>query len=179
MRVEPEKLGEESVAIGRRQMLRGGFGVTPVILTLTSGPVSAGLCTTASAFGSLHPSGQRPSITCGGHSPSVWNTTPGGHWPIIPSTLFQAYFAPALTGINVSLKDVIDPSKGYDLVAQNCVAALLNASTNPPLTPATILGVGYVKAIWSSYATKRFFEPTAGIQWYSDKIVAWIATTYS
>ena len=93
--------------------------------------------------------------------------------------MFETCFAPALNGKNISLKDVIDPAKGYDPVARNCVAALLNASTSPPLTPPTILGVGYAKAIWSSYCAKGCFEPTAGIQWNSAQIVDWIATTYS
>jgi hypothetical protein len=168
-----------AIALGRRRLLRGGLGAAPVILTLSSAPVSAGLCTTGSAFGSMHPSGHQASITCGGRTPSAWNSTPHGHWPISPNALFQTYFAPALAGTNVSLKNVLDPTKGYDAVAQHCVAALLNASTSPPLTPPAVLGVAYAKAIWSSYATKGYFEPTAGIQWNAAKIDDWIATTYS
>jgi len=164
---------------GRRRLLRGGLSVAPVLMTLASGRVSAGLCTTGSAFLSLHASGKQPSITCAGYSPSVWNNTAEGKWPLKQNTLFETYFAPALAGTNVSLKDVLDPNKNYDPVAQNCVAALLNASTSPPLTPATILGVGYIKEIWYSYRTKTYFEPTAGIPWYSADIIKWIATTYS
>ena len=100
-----------------------------------------------------------------------------GRSPRTPS--FSAYFSPALAGNNLTFKKVIDPSNGYDPVARNCLAALLNASTAPPLTPASILGVAKAKAIWSSYATKGYFEPTAGIQWNGAKIVDWITTTYS
>ena len=148
-------------------------------MTLASGPVSAGLCQTGSAYGSLHPSGTRTSATCGGRSPSVWTTTNHSHWPCNANALFSAYFSPALAGNNVTLKKVIDPSNGYDPVARNCLAALLNASMAPPLTPASVLGVAGAKAVWSSYATKGYFEPTAGIQWNSAKIVDWITTTYS
>jgi len=95
------------------------------------------------------------------------------------NTLFSAYFSPALSDGNLKLKAVLDPSKGYDPVACNCVAALLNASNGPPLTPTSILGVAYVKAIWSSYASKGYFEPTAGIRWSGGQIVDWIKTTYS
>ena len=100
-------------------------------------------------------------------------------WPINANALFSAYFSPALSDGTAKLRTVVDPTKGYDLVACNCVAALLNASTSPPLTPASILGVGYVKSVWSSYASKGFFEPTAGVQWNGVKIVEWIKTTYT
>ena len=95
------------------------------------------------------------------------------------NTLFSACFSPALSDGTLKVKDVVDPGKGYDAVARNCVAALLNASTSPPLTPASILGVAYAKAVWSSYATKGYFEPTAGIKWSGAQIVDWVTTTYS
>jgi hypothetical protein len=102
-----------------------------------------------------------------------------GGWPINGNTLFSACFSPALSDPALKIKTVLDPSKGYDPVACNCVAALLNASAGPPLTPASILGVSYVKSVWASYATKGFFEPTAGIRWNGGQIVDWIRTTYS
>jgi hypothetical protein len=178
-RTAPDSLSSAAVTVSRRRLLRRGLAAAPVIMTLASPPVSAGLCTTCSAFGSMHPSGKQASVTCGGRTPAIWSSTPSGHWPISPNNPFKNYFSPALADTNVSLKDVINPSKGYDPVARNCVASLLNASTSPPLTPATILSAGYAKAIWSAYATKGYFEPTAGIQWNSAKIVDWIATTYS
>ena len=169
---------EAAVILGRRRLLRGGLSAAPVIMTLASGPVSAGLCTTGSAYGSLNPSGVRSSATCGGRSPATW-TSSLGHWPIKAAALFGTHFKPALSDIKLTLKAVVDPSGGYDPVARNCVAALLNASSSPPLTPASILDVTRVKAVWSSYATKGYFEPTAGIQWNAAKIVDWITTTYS
>jgi hypothetical protein len=118
-------------------------------------------------------------LICGGRSPAVWTGIAPGQWPISGNALFSAYFLPALSDGTLKLKEVLDPSKGYDPVACNCVAALLNASNRPPLTPASILGVAYAKAIWSSYASKRYFEPTAGIRWNGAQIVDWITTTYS
>jgi len=169
-----------TIAYGRRRLLRGGLSAAPIIATLASGPVSAGLCTTGSAYGSLNPSGTRTSLTCGGRSPAVWTgSTAPGQWPISGNTLFSACFSPALSDSTLKLKAVLDPSKGYDAVARNCVAALLNASTSPPLTPASILGVAYAKAVWSSYRRKGYFEPTAGIRWNGAQIVDWITTTYS
>ena len=169
-----------AVGLGRRRLLRGGLGAAPIIATLASSPVSAGVCTTASAYGSLNPSGTRTSSTCGGRSPATWMQSGAGTWPINGNTaLFSAYFSPALSDATLKLKAVIDPANTYDPVACNCVAALLNASNIPPLTPSSILGVTYVKMVWSSYATKGYFEPTAGIQWNAAQIVDWITTTYS
>jgi len=171
---------ESTVALGRRRLLRGGLSAAPILATLASSPVSAGLCTTGSAYGSLNPSGTRTNTTCGGRSPATWTASGGvGAWPISGNTLFSACFSPALSDSTLKLKTVVDPSKGYDAVARNCVAALLNASASPPLTPASILGVAYVKAVWTSYASKGYFEPTAGIRWNSGQIVDWITTTYS
>jgi hypothetical protein len=181
-REDPARPGrriEAAVALGRRRLLRGGLGAAPVIMTLVSGPVSAGLCTTGSAYGSMNPSGTRRTATCGGHSPSVWTATDDSYWPCDSNALFGSYFSPGLAAGDVKLKKVVDPSKGYDAVARNCVAALLNACCGPPLTPSSILSVAKIKEIWSSYATKGYFEPTAGIQWNSAKIVDWMTTTYS
>ena len=177
--VEPVRTTAPGVALGRRRLLRGGLAAAPVIMTLASGPVSAGICKTGSAYGSLNPSGAGKTATCGGRTPAGWTGTDHSQWPISANALFQTYFSPALAGTSVKLKAVVDPSKGYDAVARHCVAALLNASASPVMTPASILGIARVKAIWTSYATKGYFEPTAGIQWQSAKIVEWVTTTYS
>lgn len=177
--VEHERRTAPAVALGRRRLLRGGLAAAPVIMTLASGPVSAGMCKTGSAYGSMNPSGAKKIATCGGRTPAGWTGTNHSQWPISANALFQTYFSPALAGNNVKLKTVVDPSNGYDAVARNCVAALLNASTSPAMTPATILGIARAKAIWSSYASQGYFEPTAGIQWNSAKIVEWVTTTYS
>jgi len=180
--VDPAAQGrdiEGTIALGRRRLLRGGLGAAPIIATLASSPVSAGLCTTGSAYGSLHPSGTRTSLTCSGRSPATWMQTAPGQWPIGGNTLFSACLSPALADGTMKIKAVIDPSKGYDAVACHCLAALLNASTSPPLTPPSILSTAYVKAVWSSYASKGYFEPTAGIQWNGGQIVDWIKTTYT
>jgi hypothetical protein len=175
---DPARQLDADVAVGRRRLLRGGLSAAPVIMTLASGPVSAGLCQTASAFGSLHPSGTKTSLSCGGLSPSTWAMTDYRYWPLDANSLFSTHFAPPLGDTNAKLKQVIDPSKGYDAVARNCVAALLNASGAQPRTPPSILSATKAKEIWSTYKGKGF-EPTAGIQWTSAQIVTWITTTYS
>src|SRR5664279_3396076 len=110
---------EAAVILGRRRLLRGGLSAAPVIMTLASGPVSAGLCATGSAYGSLNPSGKHASLTCGGRSPAIWQNTNNGHWPIKAAALFGTHFKPALSDIKLTLKAVVDPSGGYDPVARN------------------------------------------------------------
>ncbi len=169
------------VALGRRRLLRGGLGAAPVLMTLASGSVSAGMCTTCSAHGSMHPSGKQASTACGGRSPTGWSNMQANGWPSTcqPTSKFEDFFKPTLTQQHVRLQKVIAPGGGYDVVACHCVAALLNASTSPPLTPATILSASLAKSIWASYATNGYFEPTAGVRWNSGQIVDWIKTTYS
>ena len=70
----------------RRRMLRRSLGVAaPVVLTLTSAPVSAGMCVTASSFvsaatfASRQPQGGDAAL-CMGLSPSDWALST--NWPM-------------------------------------------------------------------------------------------------
>jgi hypothetical protein len=106
-------------------------------------------------------------------------TTNHNYWPKATNTPFSACLNPTLAN-DPSIKKVIDPNGPYDPVARHCLAAFLNASTSPPLTPNSILSVAKAQAIWTSYVNNAgVFEPTAGIKWDGPKIVAWIMTTYS
>ncbi|MEO6422113.1 MAG: hypothetical protein ABIR84_05385 [Candidatus Nitrotoga sp.] len=62
----------------------------------------------------------------------------------------------------------------YQLGA-HCVSALLNAVSGrtPILTPSQ------VKNIFNEYASKGYFEPTAGIHWDPDQIVTYLKHTMS
>ena len=70
-----------------------------------------------------------------------------------------------------------------DAVARHIVAALLNAKKG--LTPANVLSVTTVRAVWSSFATRGYYEPTAGIKWFADSsvpagsggIIPWLKST--
>ena len=171
------------VALGRRRLLRGGLGATPVLMTLVSGPVGAAACIQASAFASLHASGKQPTIICSGRTPTQWFEANNGQWPaqLRPSNTakFSDQFSPALTDADATLRQVLDPSGSFSPVARNLVAALLNTLTSPPLTPATILTTAMVRSIWTSFATTGFYEPTAAIRWDGTKIVEWISKTYA
>jgi hypothetical protein len=40
-----------------------------------------------------------------------------------------------------------------------------------------VLSSQSVLDIWSSFVTNGYYEPTAGIKWYADSIIAWLKTT--
>ena len=180
---------------GRRRLLRGGLGAGSVLMTLASRPVSAATCTQASAFSSVV-SGKQPITLCSGRTPASWFATSdstsagaalfvsslvstGTDWPIDPATKFSSVFSPGLTNGNLTLKGVLDTTKGAPVVAQHCVAGLLNTSGSSPLVPATILTPIRVKDIWNSFATKGYYEASAGVRWSETQIIEWLKTTYT
>ncbi len=58
-------------------------------------------------------------------------------------------------------------------VARHIVAALLNVASG--WTP--VLTISRVQDIWNEYATKGYYEPTAGVKWYHDDIVNYLLST--
>lgn len=171
--------GGAADALARRRLLLGGARAAPVLMTLVSGPVSASLCTTGSIWGSMRPSGKQATTSCAGRSPDAWNAIKNKEWPSAApaSALFKDVFSPALNPGDVTLNKVVDPSKSFDTVARYVVAAYVNAAA--ALTPPEILNGAKAKEIWTSYKTKGFYEPTAGVRWDSAQIIAWIQTTFA
>jgi hypothetical protein len=66
-------------SMGRRHLLRGAAGAAPVMLSLTSRPVIAGMCTTTSAAASMHMSGSTSGTSCFGRTPGYWKNH--SSWP--------------------------------------------------------------------------------------------------
>lgn len=106
-------------------------------------------------------------------------------------TLFHPYFSGATFMINVnnvstslSMMQVLQLNNGAsnpsgypkdpDNLGAHIVAALLNAISGftPVLTPTQVVGM------WNEWVTKGYFEPTAGVQWNSAQIVAYIQSTF-
>ena len=172
---------------GRRRLLRGGLAAAPALLTLTTRPVVAGDCFAASAAVSMS-SRVSTAVQCtSGKSPASWAKEselanwPAGAIPVkkgqIDATTFNEIFG-AEGGFEkkTTLLEVLklSPSPKNDL-AKHVVAAYLNAVSN--LTPPGVLDVQRTKAIWTSFATKGFYEPTAGVKWDHNSTIAWIKTT--
>lgn len=177
---------QEGVVAARRKLLKLGAGATPILMALASRSAFACHSTTPSAFGSVCNS--RPELlqSSDGRSPGFWKTHTGtSYWPqpyysdtikiskykTIPATTFKSVFcatgAPSPFSSSATLLDVLESGGGGSkAVARACVAALLNARSGR--TPSSIMTVDDVINIWNQYATMGYFEPTAGVKWYSD-----------
>lgn len=171
----------------RRRLLRGGLAAAPVMLTLASRPVraggSGGGCKAASAFTSMTASGHKSdnSNTCAGRSPSFWQST--SQWPSgmkangAKATQFCDVFPAGSVYPDKSMMEVMNMNgtAGTSGVARYISAAYLNSAAR--LTPDMILGKPIAISVWSSYISKGYYEPTAGVRWNSDQIIAWLSST--
>lgn len=195
----------DAVRAGRRRLLRGGLASAPVLLSLTSRPVTAANCTNASAHASANVSRQDRVYSCSGRGPDYWRLPQNAQrWPArfsatgntnsnnqftptnSQATLFDNVFGasggyPGLTFLQVLS---LNATMGRDGLARHCVAAVLNA--NAGLTPSDVLSEVTVKNIWASFVSRGYYEPTAGIKWYPDYsepvsptggLIAWMQTT--
>ncbi|WP_156901949.1 hypothetical protein [Azohydromonas australica] len=140
----------------RRRMLRRSLGVAaPVVLTLTSAPVSAGMCVTASSFVSAstfasrqatQPSRSRP---CNGLSPTAWAESMD--WPVGVDRN-TAVFREVLDGApisgflpNATLLEVLQQPNTLEA----CVAAVWLSAYSGGMPPPFEDGDA-VKAIWAN-----------------------------
>lgn len=152
-------------ATSRRDMLRRSLGAaTPVVLTLSSAPVAAGQCITASGFVSAAAFNSRPSqqgvLPCNGLSPTDWAQR-APYWPngIKPNSRFHKEFGtktftPGFPESTTLLEVLQLPTT----LEAHITAALLNAHRGnmamPFDTPASVL------AIWDNIRANGGFYKT-------------------
>jgi hypothetical protein len=145
----------------RRRLLRRSLGMAaPVVLTLTSAPVSAGMCVTASSFvsastfasrQSTQPSRSRP---CNGQSPTAWAESMD--WPVGVDR-DTAIFKDVLDGApisgflpNVTLLEVLQQPNTLEA----CVAAVWLSAYSGGMPPPFEDGDA-VKVIWANISTNN------------------------
>ena len=87
------------------------------------------------------------------------------------ATLFSPPFLPSPYPPETTLLAVLQ--NPGDAVAQHLAAALLNVASG--LVP--VLSEAMLQTIWLEYTSKGYFEPTAGVKWYSAEIVAYLQST--
>lgn len=193
---------KQAAMLARRRLLRGGLGVAPVLMVSAPRSVMAGTsCTTASAFTSvsLNASHAATMSSCTGRLPSYWQSTNPvkSYWDAgclvkdsfgnatDTTVAFSAVFGSGYAG--KSLMDVlVQPiASNNDELAKYVVAALLNARKQ---MNAGVLDETTVKTIWTNCSTGGYFEPTAGIKWWtktssspasSGGCLAWLKSTMS
>jgi len=174
---------------GRRRWLRAGASAAPILMTVASRPVLAttvppGFCQSPSGFVSGNAS-QTTGSTCGGRTPGYWKNTDSWPEPYAPGNSFCTTFDPTTCVYpGKTLLDVLNLGGGDGTgndVARHIVAALLNASTTPPLVP--VLNADAVKEIWAQYmatggGASGFYSPDSGItKWYAAQIVTYLTST--
>jgi hypothetical protein len=146
---------EAAPRLDRRRMLRRSLGVaTPVVLTLSSAPVAAGTCVTASGFVSAATFASRVpkglgTLACTGQSPSAWAAS--NDWPTgvdrNTATFTEKLGEPPLSGFlaNVTLLEVLQQP---GTIEAHVAAVWLSAYSGTLVTP--FQNGDDVKLVWSN-----------------------------
>lgn len=152
-----------------------------------------GNCVAPSGFISMPTSQHGKGYSCSGCTPEYWTkcdvTRGGNQWPspycattsrdywgnVKQPTMFRQPFSPCKASyLTSTMLNVLEMAPGpQNDVARYCSAALLNAASGR--TP--VLTEDKVKGIWSEYASKGYFEPTAGVKWDGGDIVTYLRST--
>ena len=186
--------------LSRRRFVGKGVAV-PAVLTVASLPVMAnGVCFTASAATSLHPSGlvrhtANSTVNCAGSDVGYWaqqaaRAAAGDNgmntaslaaigWPAAypPDREFSNVFKPRPAGIkkNHTLAEVL--AMNNQPAAQAVVATLLNVASGK-VDPRVLSG-RTPQDIWRLMNSTAGFVPFAGAKpWSAAKVTAWLATTW-
>jgi len=195
---EPPPGGYVEQETNRRRFMKGGLAAAPVLMTLVSRPVLGAQCLSPSAFCSGNvssPSAGAP--VCQGTTPGFWKQPQHfSDWPLgfnpTPttsgsgkrlSTTAATMFHSSSTGFSVgtlynfkgkTLLEVLETTGGPPAdVGRHIGAALLNALTGRNSMPSDAI----VRAIWNEYASKGYYEPTAGVQWNHTQICDYLKST--
>lgn len=196
--IESPKLSNEDGSLaqsaGRRRFLGAGTAViTPMILTMVSQPALGVTCFTPSRALSRNTSVSQQAFVgacTGAQSPGNYKQqtssgTPAYSWPIPASTEFHSKFHNGgTTGtrfvktvnnqvVSMTMLEVLNAGQGEDpgQVAFHLIGAYLNClgggGSNISRNAMTPEGV---QVIWYEYATKGYYEPTAGVRWFGTQI---------
>jgi hypothetical protein len=193
---------KQAAMLARRRLLRGGLSVAPVLMASAPRSVMAGTsCTTASAFTSvaLNASHAATMSTCTGKMPDYWKKSDPvkSYWdagclernssgnPMNTTKQFSTVFGSGYAGM--TLMQVLEQptASDNDELAKYVIAALLNARKGMTMG---VLDEATVKTIWTKCSAGSYFEPTAGIHWWtktsnsaasSGGCLAWLKSTMS
>jgi hypothetical protein len=163
----------------RRRLLRGTLGAAPVLMVSAPRSVMAatGECTQASSFASINTSRPDVLLLCTGRMPEFWRDANEGAWPDPfkrngnNATSFSSIFGPPKGFADTTFLQVLSftEATGPKALAKYMVAAALNAAKG--LVPLQIASVPILKTIYTSYFSLDYYEPTAGIKWFSDTAI--------
>lgn len=177
----------------RRALLRAGVGASPVLLALTSRPVSAAnSCVVASSFVSVATFRSRnptsTSLQCATRTPQDWYTEaclPSTGTPSRPAYLDST--VASLLGQTTSqyngstLWSVLknDPTgivtTGQLGALQHLIALALNLQKGFASDTGSI-NIVYLQGVWQNYVANggRYVLPASGIDWDTTKLISWL-----
>lgn len=177
-----------SVSAARRRLLRGGLGVIPVALAITTRPARAALqCLTPSAYGSMNASRVENIQICSGQTPEFWKDSlyfdkwPHPYYPKSDATFGYAateFHAMGCSGGQFGSKtmlEVLEMGTGGGELGAYIVAGVLNAADGR--TP--VLDVPAVLNLWNECSAQGYYEAVAGVQWSPGQVVQYLKTTMS
>ena len=186
---EPAPLATvDAIALGqrgasRRRFTRAGAGATGVLLTLASQPgMASNVCMSMSGFHSysktMKLSSHSPPIACGGHGPDYWKA----HWPNVCAadamfhTVFSCSYRTSQTYAKTTCRDILS-LKPFDTagVGAYLMATFLNVATRQ----TDVMTIEQVRTIWKEYDLAGYYAPTAGVKWYAQDIVRYLAINMS
>lgn len=200
----PRDLAEQTKSVdeSRRRFTKSGLAISGVILTLASRPVLGDfVCKSPSGFLSGNVSAHGTPLLCSGLTPGYWGNHPEAwpspyvagtctgearycglvkNWTTVGATMFKDVFNCNNHGSIYSeytMFQVVWLGGGPDpfQLGAHIVSALLNAKMGwtPVLTEAQVINM------FNEWNQNGYFEPTAGVQWDGEEIVAYLQTTMS
>ncbi|NVD96934.1 hypothetical protein [Massilia sp. BJB1822] len=164
----------------RRRLGKAGLAATGVLLTINSTPgMACEICTTPSGSlsGGLQ-SYRGPKPVCAGRVPSYWasHSWPSGTSGKKFANIFSCNYANSKTYGTSTMMNMLK-GQSYDY-PQSYVGAYLTAAwLNVKAGLSTFLTEDMLKKIWSEFQSKGYYQPTAGVKWYSDKISEYLQGT--
>lgn len=183
---------------GRRHFLGKGVKAAPFFITLASQPALGDTCFTPSRALSKNTSlsqqgkdGECTGAQSAGNYAAQQTTSNGNaySWPasVPPTTpLHPTFYMGSIEGLTKFTKfenlQVVSKTFGEALqvngsaqVHFHLIGAYLNAmGGNGAVIPPHVMTPAGLLAIWKEFATKGYYEPTAGVQWYGADIVFYL-----
>ena len=175
----------------RRRLLKGGASAAPLIWAVTTRPAVAATtapCTTCSGFDSMSSSRSGKMQVCSGVGPSYWQQS--AHFDKWPHPYYATsdantggstatrFHVTGCGGGYFGTKTMLEVLQmngqgGFADLGAHISAALLNAAGG--MTP--VLSVPQVVNLWNECSGRGYYEPTAGIRWTREQVVAYLKTT--
>jgi hypothetical protein len=185
-----EESGKSGRRIDRRTLLRAGAAATPVLLTLSSGPVSAGTngCVVASSFISAttfksRNAGATKILNCASKTCEQWQSqcgSSGQAWSTYTATttVGSALGVTSSTYNGSTLNQVLQQALNTTSelgVTQHLVAMLLNVKYNGSSFPGVANSTTYLQGVWGNYKQNSNKYIIGGaLSWDSAAVVTWL-----